>query len=183
MGFAGSFNKHYRTTEELVERMQVYSQNKAIIEELKANDQSEAQFEINETADLTDEEFHMMQGVDANNLGDIEGNTEAVDSDDEFDEEDHGRHLSHNINWARTKYASPVKNQGGCGSCWAFAATTVQETMQAIKRDTTAVRLSEQEGVDCDHRSSGCAGGSPYGYWQMSHEIGSQAYADYPYES
>lgn len=40
MGFAGAFNKHYRTTEELVERMQVYSENKAIIDELKANDQS-----------------------------------------------------------------------------------------------------------------------------------------------
>ena len=40
MGFAGAFNKHYRTTEELVERMQVYSENKAIIEELKANDRS-----------------------------------------------------------------------------------------------------------------------------------------------
>lgn len=124
-----------------------------------------------------------MQGVDESMLGDISEVTDPVDSDEELDEEDHGRRLSHNINWARTKYAGPVKNQGGCGSCWAFAATTVQETVQAIQRDTTAVRLSEQEGVDCDHRSGGCAGGSVSGYWLMSHEIGSQSYADYPYES
>ena len=76
------------------------------------------------------------------------------------------------INWVSEGKVLPVKNQGACGSCWAFAATTVQEAMQAIKNDSK-VRLSEQEGVDCDVNSYGCNGGWMSNYWVMSSEIGS----------
>ena len=55
--------------------------------------------------------------------------------------------------------------------------------MQAIKNDTVPVRLSEQEGVDCDERSGGCRGGWMHNYWRMSMEIGSQTDEDYPYEA
>ena len=77
----------------------------------------------------------------------------------------------------------PVKDQGNCGSCWAMAATTVQESMQAIKKDTAPVRLSEQEGVDCDYYSSGCSYGWMSYYWNMSADIGSQTNEDYKYEA
>ena len=49
-----------------------------------------------------------------------------------------------------------MKNQGGCGSCWAFAAATVQESMQASKTEKPVVRLSEQEGVECDDNTNKC---------------------------
>ena len=127
-----------------------------------------------------------MQGVDQQLLNDLSTGGDTAESEEEDlddDEDGHGRQLYHNINWARSKYASPVKNQGGCGSCWAFAATSAQEVKQAIKRDTSAIRLSEQEALDCDKRSGGCHGGHPSTYWTMSNEIGSQAYTDYPYES
>jgi C1A family cysteine protease len=95
-----------------------------------------------------------------------------------------GRHLQNSYkDWRDTKFLGDVKNQGGCGSCWAFAATTVQETMQAIKDDTDPIRLSEQEGVDCDNRSYGCSGGWMHNYWKMSKEIGSQSEVDYEYEA
>ena len=74
----------------------------------------------------------------------------------------------------------PVKNQGGCGSCWAFAATSVQEAMEAIKNDTTPVRLSEQEGVDCVTNSHGCGGGWMSHYWSYTKQNGGRAYTDYP---
>jgi C1A family cysteine protease len=77
----------------------------------------------------------------------------------------------------------PVKNQGGCGSCWAFAATTAQEGVQAIKTGNPVVRLSEQEGVDCCTNSHGCNGGWMDHYWQFSRDSGSQTNADYPYET
>ena len=76
-----------------------------------------------------------------------------------------------------------MKNQGGCGSCWAFAATTVQETMQSKMTGNPVERLSEQEGVDCDNRSYGCNGGWMHNYWMMSKERGSQSNEDYPYEA
>ena len=85
------------------------------------------------------------------------------------------------INWTTLGKMSPVKNQGSCGSCWAFAAVTAQEAMQAIKDDTTPVRLSEQEGVDCVDESHGCGGGWMNDYWDWSKANGSQTNADYPY--
>ena len=61
-----------------------------------------------------------------------------------------------------------VKNQGRCGSCWAFAATSVQEGVQAIKSKTKAEQLSEQEGVDCVSKSYGCSGGWMSHYWEWT---------------
>ena len=97
-----------------------------------------------------------------------------------------GRHLQEDlsVNWVERGKVGPVKNQGDwCGSCWAHAATTVQEAMQAIKTDSPVVRLSEQEGIDCDKNSWGCDGGEMYSYWEWSSKNGSQAYSEYPYEA
>lgn len=85
----------------------------------------------------------------------------------------------------------PVKNQGDCGSCWAFAATTIMETMQAIKYGTI-LKLSEQEALDCtdaeaklihgvDYRSFGCDGGNPLSYWWFGITHGVQSLASYGY--
>ena len=62
MLFAGKFNKHYKSTEELADRIGIYLENKAVVEGLQAN-ASDATFGLNETGDLTDEEFLLMQGV------------------------------------------------------------------------------------------------------------------------
>ena len=53
------------------------------------------------------------------------------------------RNLLTRVNWVESGKVGPVKNQGSCGSCWAFAATTALETMQAINDDAAPVRLSE----------------------------------------
>ena len=45
------------------------------------------------------------------------------------------------------------------------------------------MRLSEQEGVDCDPASSGCGGGWMSYYWNMSADIGSQPNSTYQYEA
>ncbi|KAI9552851.1 hypothetical protein GHT06_020734 [Daphnia sinensis] len=48
-----------------------------------------------------------------------------------------------------------VKDQGACGSCWAFGAVTPVEFAQCLI-DGTPVRLSEQQVVDCDPTNYGC---------------------------
>jgi cathepsin L len=76
--------------------------------------------------------------------------------------------FSNSFDWRHTKMAvSPVKDQGKCGSCWAFAATGALESHIYIKTKRSLL-LSEQNLVDCTlnntknfgiYRSYGCGGG------------------------
>lgn len=62
------------------------------------------------------------------------------------------------VNWNNTEYLSPVKDQGQCGSCYAFSTTNVLETFMRIN-NFTVDRLSEQQIVDCSPNDYGCEGG------------------------
>jgi len=66
--------------------------------------------------------------------------------------------------WRSDGGVNAVKNQGGCGSCWSFAATAATENAhwRASKR---LLNLSEQQLLDCDTVSNGCNGGWPYRAW------------------
>lgn len=51
-----------------------------------------------------------------------------------------------------------AKNQGGCGSCWAFATVASFEG-QLILKNQIYTEVSEQELVDCTANQPGCKGG------------------------
>jgi hypothetical protein len=57
-----------------------------------------------------------------------------------------------------SSYVTPIKNQGNCGSCWAFAGVAAFES-SIYKKDGIAVDLSEQYLVSCNHDEWGCGGG------------------------
>jgi C1A family cysteine protease len=65
------------------------------------------------------------------------------------------------IDWRLTKAVTPVKNQGQCGSCWAFSATETIESQMILgsggKYDFT---LSPQQIASCtpDSGTYGCLG-------------------------
>jgi len=61
--------------------------------------------------------------------------------------------------WRTKGVVNPVKNQGQCGSCWAFSTIGVIESKWAITGHTLT-QFSEQEIVDC---SVGCSEEPPYG--------------------
>ena len=53
------------------------------------------------------------------------------------------------IDWREAGVVNDIKDQGQCGSCWAFSAVSAFETSYAISTGNL-IHLSEQEVVDCD---------------------------------
>ena len=158
--------------------MQVWSENKARVAQLNSDNASTGVvFNLNQNSDLTENEYKKMMGL---RVPEEVKQQIAAKQSNRSNEKSNRRNLWGNdddntdqsINWVTKGKVNEVKNQG-CGDCWAFASTTVLESMQAINNDTEVIRLSEQEAGDCDFRSGGCDGGWMSNYWRMSAEIGS----------
>ncbi|NJN66864.1 MAG: hypothetical protein HC884_09170 [Chloroflexaceae bacterium] len=66
--------------------------------------------------------------------------------------------LPSKFNWCDNGKCTPVKNQGGCGSCWAFATVGVFENLIRI-RDGITRDLAEQYLVSCNLDGGSCNGG------------------------
>jgi len=132
--------------------------------------------ELNQFADLSDEEFakqYLSYKPAANKLSANKYQSSG---------------LSTCRNVDRTSDLGSVKDQGQCGSCWAFSAIG---SIEGRFYSTTGqrVRLSEQELVSCDNYSSGCNGGDMETaiFWLEMFKYNKRKYpcleSQYPYTS
>jgi len=98
---------------------------------------------------------------------------EMVEEPTHFEESDNG-----SVDWRSQMNA--VKNQGGCGSCWAFGATAGTE--HAHKRASGSIlNLSEQQLVDCSTMDHGCNGGFHTNAWSYLRSHPQMLTSQYPY--
>jgi len=90
-----------------------------------------------------------------------------------------GVKLPEKFSWLEKLPGWTVKNQGQCGSCWAFAQTAILEAAIQLDKELPAPHsLSEQELVSCDTRSMGCRGGY---FTDYQVQIGQTDEVNYPY--
>jgi hypothetical protein len=81
-----------------------------------------------------------------------------------------GMFLPTSFDWRTQGGVTPIRSQGGCGSCWAFCAAAAYES-QILIHSGPDYNISEQAILSCNTVGDGCAGGwmeTAYDIW-MDH--------------
>ncbi len=86
------------------------------------------------------------------------------------------------FDWRTLGGTTSAKDQGGCGSCWAFAATGQLESHTRIY-DGRIEDLSEQQIIDCNSYGSDCGGGTSSAAYSLMSGYGQVLESCIPYEA
>jgi hypothetical protein len=150
--WVNEYGKSYETSE-FFNRFNIWKANLDVIREHNAKNESWT-MGMNEFGDMTWAEFKSI----------YVGGTKPVPREyirsKNYPEEITGRTIPASLDWRTQNAVTPVKNQGQCGSCWAFSTTGSVEGAHAISTKNL-VSLSEQQLMDCasSYGNQGCNGG------------------------
>ncbi|XP_061375419.1 zingipain-2-like [Gastrolobium bilobum] len=165
-------DRQYKDSEEWEVRFGIYQANVQIIECYNSQNHS-YNLTDNKFADLTNEEFkNIYMGFGTRLL-----------SHTGFRYHEQGD-LPQSKDWRKEGAVTDIKDQGHCGSCWAFSAVAAVEGINKIKSGNL-VSLSEQELVDCDVKNGnqGCEGGlMETAFTFITNNGGLTTTKDYPYQ-
>jgi len=90
--------------------------------------------------------------------------------------------ISESLDWRTKGKVSEVKDQGQCGSCWAFSTIGFLESQSLIKNNKNQT-FSEQQLVDCDKKTdAGCNGGLMQSALNYIADQGIEGEKSYPYK-
>ena len=156
---------------EYEERLSIYAANSDLISIHNAGNHTYTLGE-NQFTHLTFEEFSSMylskMPERETRMVDTFANVKAADS----------------VDWSTTDAVTDVKDQGQCGSCWAFSTTGAMEAAY-FKKNGKQLAFSEQQLVSCDtdYGDQGCNGGLMDQAFQYISDNGLCTENDYPYTS
>ena len=166
--FIKKYNKKYSSVNEYLARFEVFKMN--VMNLYKESQKYKTG--ITKFSDLTQQEFakiYLNLNYDAMAVANFNPAHPSFSNaaPDSFD-------------WRDKGLVTPVRDQGMCGSCWAFSTVANLEGLY-YKLKGVAVDLSEQILVDCDTYDSACNGGLMEYAFQWIKENGMETEEDYPY--
>ena len=94
--------------------------------------------------------------------------------------------LPSSVDWRARGKVTPVKDQGYCGSCWAFSTVGSFESLNLIVNSTatnSTANYSEEQQVNCNLWDGGCNGGDPASAMAWAYFNGTTSENSYPYAS
>ena len=166
------FNMKFDSMFEEAYREKIFLANLAKINAHNLNQYKTYEMGINQFSALTDEEFAQQY------LGTIVP-TEAIVEVEQKDDIIVG-----DVDWVAGGAVTGVKNQGQCGSCWAFSATGGLEGLSKIGYGTLE-SFSEQQLVDCSgsYGNQACNGGLMDNAFKYVKDHGILHEDEYPYKA
>jgi cathepsin L len=172
--YKAQYGKFYNGDEDQARRA-TFETNTQHIAEHNAKGES-LQLGLNQFTDLTQDEYRVAAGLGYKATAKQFGSLPHVGVHTY-----NGETLADDVDWTTKGAVTPVKDQGQCGSCWAFSTTGTLEGAWQISSGSLQ-SLSEQQFVDCDtSTSAGCQGGDMTTAIQWAEGQGLASESSYPY--